>query len=171
MSITDLLLMSYRTMSLLFLMGKIRQIFVLIWRQNWKECQVWICRRGLLLSKESSPLGVFMWFAWQHWDPILFAGFNRAVMEGTNANDYGASIKSKYKHNVGDFIMFADDDNWYEPDALDTVRTVVQHDLDALYVFQYRHTTVAPDLPGHFIPDLERNGEVEVGNIDTGTRP
>ena len=92
-------------------------------------------------------------------------------MEGTNTNDYGASIKSKYKHNVGDFILFADDDNWYEPDALDTVRTVVQHDLDALYVFQYRHTAVAPNLPGHFIPDLERNGEVEVGNIDTGKRP
>ena len=86
-------------------------------------------------------------------------------MEAVNANDWGATIKNNHgSRKPGDFILFADDDNWYQPDALQTVRTVVQHDYDALYIFQM----VKHMQPERFIPDLENNGEVELGNVDTG---
>ena len=86
-------------------------------------------------------------------------------MEAVNANDWGATIKSNHgSRKPGDFILFADDDNWYQPDALQTVRTVVQHDFNALYIFQM----AVHMQPEKFIPDLENNGEVEVGNVDTG---
>lgn len=65
--------------------------------------------------------------------------------------------------SVGDFVLFADDDNWYEANTFDMVRTIVQHDFDALCIFQYRH---ARD-PTFFIPALDRNGEVEVNNVDS----
>ncbi|CAL8465893.1 g5429 [Coccomyxa elongata] len=91
-------------------------------------------------------------------------GLNSLIMEQKNANDWGATVRNKHMLREGDFMMFADDDNWFEPDAFDTVRTVVQHDFDALYVFQYRHS----QLPNYFIPELDINGEVEPGNVDTG---
>lgn len=89
-------------------------------------------------------------------------------METTNANDWGATIKNSHGwRKPGDFIMFADDDNWYTPDALETVRTVVQHDYDALFIFQMERIFHSQPA-GRFIPDLDRNGEVEVDNVDTG---
>lgn len=85
-------------------------------------------------------------------------------MHSENTNDSGNSLRSKHRSNTGDYVLFADDDNWYEPDALQVVRTVVQHDSNALYIFQIRH------LDNGFIqPDLENNGEVEYSNVDTGT--
>ena len=86
-------------------------------------------------------------------------------MEAQNANDWGASIKGKHQlKKLGHFVMFADDDNYYEPDALQYIRTTVQHDFDGLYIFQMRHF----DFSGRLIPDLGTNGEVEVNNVDTG---
>ena len=95
---------------------------------------------------------------------VLRVGSNTAIMEAANANDWGATIKSNHgSRKPGDFILFADDDNWYQPDALETVRTVVQHDFDALYIF----LMAVHMQPDKFIPALD-NGEVEVGNVDTG---
>ena len=89
-------------------------------------------------------------------------------METSNANDWGATIKNSHGwRKPGDFIMFADDDNSCTPDALETVRTVVQHDYDALCIFRIKCVVHAQPAE-NFIPDLDRNGEAEVGNADTG---
>jgi len=86
-------------------------------------------------------------------------------MEAENANDFGAAIKSRHMtKGLGNFVMFADDDNWYEPDALQNVRSVVQHDHDGLYFFQMRDASGS----SRRVPNLPHNGEVETGNVDTG---
>ena len=59
------------------------------------------------------------------------AGSNEAIMEEPG-HDTGNNLRSKHRSRAGDFVMFADDDNEYAPDALSTVRTVVHHDSDAL---------------------------------------
>ena len=53
-------------------------------------------------------------------------------MEPEPAHDMGNNLRSKHRSRAGDFVMFADDDNLYAPDALSTIRTVVHHDADAL---------------------------------------
>ncbi len=39
------------------------------------------------------------------------AGQNEAIME-TKYGDMGNSIREKHKARRGDFVLFADDDNW-----------------------------------------------------------
>ena len=39
------------------------------------------------------------------------AGNNKAIME-SKYGDMGNSIRDKHKKEKGDFVMFADDDNW-----------------------------------------------------------
>ena len=82
-------------------------------------------------------------------------------MEAISARDSGNTPRNKHRHAAGDFVLFADDDNHYTPDALSTVRRVVQHDREALYIFQMKLTE---DL---IIP---RQGaeRVEIGNVDSG---
>ena len=43
---------------------------------------------------------------------IVLAGNNEAIME-PKYGDMGNSIRDKHKKEKGDFVMFADDDNWY----------------------------------------------------------
>ncbi|CAK0732654.1 hypothetical protein CVIRNUC_000161 [Coccomyxa viridis] len=90
-------------------------------------------------------------------------GNNEAIME-QKYGDMGNSIRDKHKKEKGDFVMFADDDNWYVPDALSTVRAVVSNDWDALYVFQLQMA----ESPGSRIPNIHQGGEVEYGNVDSG---
>ena len=82
-------------------------------------------------------------------------------MEAFSAKDSGNTPRNKYRHEAGDFVMFADDDNHYTVDALSTVRRLVQHDHEALYIFQMQ-------LTGDLI--IPRSGEesVDIGNVDTG---
>ena len=54
--------------------------------------------------------------------------------------DSGNSLRNKHMSRKGEFVMFADDDNWFVSDALDTVRAHVYHDRDALFVFQLEKT-------------------------------
>jgi hypothetical protein len=96
---------------------------------------------------------------------IYHAGNNEVIMEQSGGKAmYGDSIRSRYRSKAGDFVMFADDDNYYKPDALQTVRSVVQHDFDALYVFQMWDMGYK-----RLIPDLDQYGGLPVpGNVDTG---
>ncbi|CAL5224084.1 g6710 [Coccomyxa viridis] len=88
-------------------------------------------------------------------------GNNKAVMEVVAAKDSGNTPRNKHRHEAGDFVLFADDDNHYTADALSIVRRVVQHDHEALYIFQMQLTkdVVIP------IPGAER---VVIGEVDTG---
>lgn len=60
------------------------------------------------------------------------AGSNEAIMEPEAAHDFGNNLRSKHRSRAGDFVLFSDDDNFYAPDALSVIRTVVYHDTDAL---------------------------------------
>ncbi|CAL5225566.1 g8405 [Coccomyxa viridis] len=91
-------------------------------------------------------------------------GQNEAIMESAYG-DMGNSIREKHKARRGDFVMFADDDNWYTPDALAMVRAVVHNDRDALYVFQLQFVEGSENDK---LPNMVENGEIEYGNIDTG---
>lgn len=84
-------------------------------------------------------------------------------MHSENTRDFGHSLRGSHQSTTGDFVLFADDDNWYEADAVQTVRTVVEHDFDALYVFQMRYQD-----DGRVLPDFKEHYEVELYNIDTG---
>ena len=42
---------------------------------------------------------------------FMIAGNNEAIME-QKYGDMGNSIRDKHKKEKGDFVMFADDDNW-----------------------------------------------------------
>lgn len=84
-------------------------------------------------------------------------------MNVENTNDSGNSLRTKHQSNTGDFVLFADDDNWYEADALQTVRSVAQHDFDALYIFQMQYQN-----SGMLLPNLTVHKEVELFNIDSG---
>ena len=75
-------------------------------------------------------------------------------------NDMGNTHRNSHRSKAGDFVMFADDDNYYTPDALATVRSAVHHDPDGLYIFQM-------DNGGGRIPSLV-SGEIESGNVDSG---
>ena len=41
----------------------------------------------------------------------MIAGNNEAIME-QKYGDMGNSIRDRHKKEKGDFVMFADDDNW-----------------------------------------------------------
>ena len=87
---------------------------------------------------------------------------------------HGNPMRNKYMTQEADFVMFADDDNWYTSDALkvrfvvlllwflifqaefrkhylclQVIRETVQHDMDALYIFQMQHAEF-----GYRIPDI-----------------
>lgn len=83
-------------------------------------------------------------------------------MAEASTNDFGNTHRNAHRSKAGDFVMFADDDNWYTPDALASVRTAVQHDPDGLYIFQ-----LIKEDSGELIPS-PRNGEVEERNVDSG---
>lgn len=76
--------------------------------------------------------------------------------------DIGYSARNEHKSRGADFVLFADDDNFYEPHAFSIIRRTVRHDLDALYIFQVNRTDGPP------IPDVWKNANTVVGNIDTG---
>ena len=82
-------------------------------------------------------------------------------MEAESASDSGNTPRNRHRHEAGDFVMFADDDNHYTADALSNIRKIVQHDHEALYIFQMRENEerIIP-TPG--------NGMVTVGNVDSG---
>ena len=82
-------------------------------------------------------------------------------MEAESASDSGNTPRNKHRHEAGDFVMFADDDNHYTADALSNIRKIVQHDHEALYIFQMRvnEELIIPQ-PG--------NGNVTIGNVDSG---
>ena len=82
-------------------------------------------------------------------------------MEPMESQNSGNTPRNRYRQKAGDFVMFADDDNYYTADALQTIRTVIQHDRHALYVFQMQYDA------NTIIPRPE-NGEVEYGNVDSG---
>lgn len=75
----------------------------------------------------------------------------------------GDSVRNMYQSRGGDFVLYADDDNFYEPDAFLVIRSTVQHDLDALYIFQVNITG------GPVVPDVWNNANTVMANIDTGS--
>ena len=95
--------------------------------------------------------------------PLLRAGTNEVIM-AENANDYGHTHRNNHMSKAGEFVMFADDDNYYTADALATVRAAVQHDPDGLFIFQLEKVGSGERIPS------PGNGEVEGGNVDTGAR-
>lgn len=80
----------------------------------------------------------------------------------TSSGDIGYSARNEHKSRGGDFVLFADDDNYYLPNALSKIRGIVQHDLDALFFFQANITNGSP------IPDVWNNANPVIGNIDSG---
>lgn len=82
-------------------------------------------------------------------------------MEPMENKNSGNTPRNRYRDKAGDFVMFADDDNFYTTDALQTIRGVIQHDRHALYIFQakFDEDLIIP-RPG--------NGEVQYGNVDSG---
>lgn len=92
-------------------------------------------------------------------------GLNMVVLAPSKKkrSDVGYSARNNYRNRGGDFVLFADDDNYYMPDAFSTVRSTVQGDHNALYVFQVNFTT------GHApVPNVWSNANTIVANIDTG---
>ena len=94
----------------------------------------------------------------------MCAGSNKAIKEAVSAKDSGNTPRNKHRHEAGDFVLFADDDNHYTADALSTIRRLVQHDHEALYIFQMQRTK---DL---IIPRLG-DERVVIGNVDSGHHP
>ncbi len=45
-------------------------------------------------------------------------GRNEAIMEKEMLKKHGNPMRNKYMSREADFVMFADDDNWYTSDAL-----------------------------------------------------
>ena len=82
-------------------------------------------------------------------------------MEKEISKQHGNPLRNKYRtqkisaHGRGDFVLFADDDNWYTNGALQRIRETVQHDLDALYIFQIEHAANHKKLPNlDFISEI-----------------
>lgn len=90
-------------------------------------------------------------------------GSNVALMEGTPAKDSGNSGRDKYRSRGGDFVLFADDDNYYTAEAFNTIRSIVRHDLEAFYIFR---TNLTSD--GKIVPNPWESATIELGKIDTG---
>ena len=82
-------------------------------------------------------------------------------MEAESVNDSGNTPRNRHRTKGGDFVMFADDDNHYAADALSTIRAVVHHDFEALYIFQMQ-------MEDNVLVPAADNGEVERGNVDSG---
>jgi len=79
---------------------------------------------------------------------------NHIVEEGPPSGIYGHPILNKHINNLdGDFIMFADDDDRYVPDAFEFIRNVVKE--KKLYIFKHKW--------GDTINWREK--KIEVGNI------
>lgn len=93
-------------------------------------------------------------------------GFNVAkIAHGQKAygDISGDSVRNKYQSRGADFVLYADDDNYYNSDAFSAIRSTVQHDLDALYIFQV-------NITGLFtVPDVWNNPNTVMGNLDTGS--
>lgn len=53
----------------------------------------------------------------------------------TRKNKYGEAVRQACKKLAGDFVVFADDDDFFVPDALNTYRAVC-NDTSQLYIFQ-----------------------------------
>jgi len=62
---------------------------------------------------------------------------NHIINHQDPSGQFGHSLLNKHINNVdGDFIMFADDDDYYEPDAFDFIRQTVKE--KKLYIFKHK---------------------------------
>jgi hypothetical protein len=62
---------------------------------------------------------------------------NHIINEGEQLGKYGHPLLNKHINNVeGDFIMFADDDDYYVEDAFDNIRKFVKE--RKLYIFKHK---------------------------------
>jgi hypothetical protein len=79
---------------------------------------------------------------------------NHIINEGEPLAKYGHPLLNKHINNLyGDFIMFADDDDYYVDDAFEYIRNIVNE--KKLYIFKHKW--------GETINWLEK--EVKLGNI------
>lgn len=98
---------------------------------------------------------------WISYLQSICAGDNKAIMEPIPSRDMGNTPRNNHRQRFGDFVMFADDDNIYTANALKSIRDVVHHDIEALYIFQMQLT------PDRILPHPGSN-TVKVGDIDSG---